>query len=399
MFRTGLVSTDFNEIHLTFLEQLAEGIGIVLNTIAASMRTEELLKQSQSLAEELQTQQEELRETNIRLEQQAASLRESEELLKNQREQLQQTNEELEEKAQLLSGQKAEVETRIAKSNWPDDHLQEKAEQLELTSKYKSEFLANMSHELRTPLNSLLILAELLADNPPKPISTPKQVEFARNIHSSGVDLLTLINDILDMSKIESGIVAVEVSEVAFTDLQGLCGADFPPGGTGEECSISTSNWARTCRGNLDRSKRLQQVLKNLLSNAFKFTERGQVALEIEAVTKHGWSTDHRVLNRAEAVIAFSVTDTRIGIAADKLQLIFEPFQQADMSTSRKYGGTGLGSVDQSRNCPAARRRDSCREYTGQREHVYALLATKLFAAREHIQADAHHTAPQVRAV
>ena len=331
----------FKDIHLNFLEQLAEGIGIVLNTLSASMRTEELLKQSQSLTEELQSQQEELRETNARLQKQAATLRESEELLKSQREQLQQTNEELEEKAQLLINQKTEVEAKNREIDLARSALQDKAEQLELTSKYKSEFLANMSHELRTPLNSLLILAEVLNNNSEGNL-TPKQVEFARSIHSSGGDLLKLINDILDMSKIESGTVGVEVSEMAFGEVRDYVDRTFRQLAEEKGLSFTVRLGDELPKAISTDPKRLKQVLSNLLSNAFKFTEQGHVTLEID-VGHYGWSTEHAVLNRAGTVVAFSVTDTGIGIAADKLRVIFEPFQQADMGTSRKYGGTGLG--------------------------------------------------------
>ncbi|HJT31515.1 MAG TPA: response regulator, partial [Pirellulales bacterium] len=332
---------EFKDIHLTFLEQLADGIGIVLNTLSASMRTEELLKQSQSLTEELQSQQEELRETNARLQKQAATLRESEELLKSQREQLQQTNEELEEKAQLLISQKSEVEAKNREIDLARTALEEKAEQLELTSKYKSEFLANMSHELRTPLNSLLILAELLANNGEGNL-TEKQVEFARSVHSSGADLLKLINDILDMSKIESGTVGVEVAEMTFDEVEDFVDRTFRQVADEKRLGFTVHLGSQLPKAIATDPKRLKQVLSNLLSNAFKFTEKGQVALEID-VAHYGWSTDHPVLNRGGTILAFSVTDTGIGIPADKLRVIFEPFQQADMSTSRKYGGTGLG--------------------------------------------------------
>ena len=305
--------TLFSPIHQTFLDQLSESIGIVLNTIEANMRTEELLKQSQSLAQELGSQQEELR----------------------------QTNEELEDKARLLEQQKVEVESKNREVETARTALEEKAEQLALTSKYKSEFLSNMSHELRTPLNSLLILAQQLAENQEKNLSE-QQTEYARTILGSGKDLLALINEILDLSKIESGTVTLELQDTSFANLREQIErtfrhvADNRGLGFGVELAPGLPQAMHT------DEKRLLQVLKNLLSNAFKFTDKGRVSVRIEPA-ESGWSIDHAILNRAEAVIGFTVTDTGIGVPPDKQKIIFEAFQQADTGTARKYGGTGLG--------------------------------------------------------
>ncbi len=296
-----------SDIHLAFLDQLTESMGIVLNTIAATMQTEQLLQQSQALAEELQK-----------------------------------TNAQLQEKAQLLADQNTEVEAKNREIEQAKQALEEKAEQLALTSKYKSEFLANMSHELRTPLNNLLILARVLADNTENNLNA-KQVKFAETIHSSGTDLLALINDILDLSKIESGKMDVEVGNIHFAELQDYCTRTFRhvADGKGLEFGIDIDAQLASEVIRTD-AKRLQQVLKNLLSNALKFTQHGSVRFRIERVNS-GWSPAHSVLSRAKSVVAFSVTDTGIGIAPEKQRIIFEAFQQADGTTSRKYGGTGLG--------------------------------------------------------
>ena len=259
------------------------------------MRTEELLKQSQSLAVELQTQQQELTETNDRLEAQARTLQASEERLKQQQEELQQTNEELEEKAELLAKQNMEVEKKNREIEQARMSLEEKAEQLALTSKYKSEFLANMSHELRTPLNSLLILSKLLSQNAEGNLNQ-KQVEFARTIHSSGSDLLALINEILDLSKIESGTMDVDAKPLMFAELQAYVERAFQEVATSKGLDFGVALDSQLPPNIETDPKRLQQVLKNLLSNAFKFTDTGSVRLNIE-VAEEGWSADQRTLN------------------------------------------------------------------------------------------------------
>ncbi len=339
----------FSQIHQTFLDQLTESIGVVLNMIQANMRTEELLEQSQKLTQELQSQskelqqqQEELKRSNTELEAQARTLRQSEELLKEQQEELQQVNEELEEKASLLAEQNAKVEQKNREVEAARLALEEKAEQLALSSKYKNEFLANMSHELRTPLNSLLILAKLLTENKENNL-TKKQVDYAQTIYSSGTDLLNLINDILDLSKVEAGKMEVNPVNVGMAEVRDFVERTFKP--VAEQKNIGfTVNIAPDVPSPIyTDGQRLQQILKNLLSNAFKFTEHGGVTLSI-APAEQGRRFASRSLDRAAAgVVAFEVRDTGIGIPKEKQQLIFEAFQQADGTTSRKFGGTGLG--------------------------------------------------------
>ncbi|MBL8115024.1 MAG: HAMP domain-containing protein [Acidobacteria bacterium] len=303
----------FSMTHQVFLHELMESIGIVLNTIQANTRTEDLLEQSQSLARELQSQQEVLRKTN----------------------------QELEEKAGLLVQQNAEVERKNREVEQARQALEEKAKQLALTSKYKSEFMANMSHELRTPLNSLLILSDQLSKNPDGNLSA-RQTEFAKTIHSAGNDLLNLINDILDLSKIESGTVVIDVGDVRFRDLDDYVQRTFRHVAEAKGLTFEVRLDPMLPRSVATDVKRVQQVIKNMLSNAVKFTEHGGVKLEIMRATS-GWSPELDSLNRARSVIAISVSDTGIGIPAEKQGIIFEAFQQADGSTSRKYGGTGLG--------------------------------------------------------
>jgi CheY-like chemotaxis protein/signal transduction histidine kinase/HAMP domain-containing protein len=310
----GLASlTTFAPAQLTFLDQLTASIGIVFNSIEATMQTEGLLKQSQQLAGELQTRQKEL----------------------------QQTNEQLALKAQQLAEQNVEVERKNQEIEQARRALEDKASELALTSKYKSEFLANMSHELRTPLNSILILGQQLGDNPDGNLSG-KQVEFARSIHAAGTDLLNLISDILDLSKIESGTVTVDAEEVYFTTLLDTVRRTFRHEAENRKLSFDVQIDPHLGTSLVTDSKRLQQVLKNLLSNAFKFTEHGGVRLSV-AMARGGWNSDNPILAESGTVISFEVSDTGVGIPPEKQKIIFEAFQQADASTSRKYGGTGLG--------------------------------------------------------
>jgi CheY-like chemotaxis protein/HAMP domain-containing protein len=338
----------FSQIHQLFLDQFAESVGVVINMISANMRTAELLEQSQSLTQELQSQsealrkqQEELKRSNSELEAQATTLRTSEELLKDQQEELQQVNEELEEKASLLAEQNRKVETKNEEVEAARVALEEKAEQLALSSKYKSEFLANMSHELRTPLNSLLILARLLSENKDGNL-TPKQVEFAQTILSSGSDLLSLIHDVLDLSKVEAGKMDVNPTEVQLPDVKEFVERNFTAMAEQKSLGFDVELNPDLPSSIYTDGGRLQQVLKNLLSNAFKFTQEGGITLTIRRAEK-GRRFQNPTLGAASDVIAFAVTDTGIGIAKDKQRLIFEAFQQADGTTSRKFGGTGLG--------------------------------------------------------
>ncbi|SHE84544.1 HAMP domain-containing protein [Flavisolibacter ginsengisoli] len=297
---------EFSETHLDFLGQLTESIGIVLNTIEANSRTEELLEQSQSLTEELRR-----------------------------------TNEELQDKAHLLVKQKEEVEAKNKEVEDARKSLEEKAEQLQLTSKYKSEFLANMSHELRTPLNSLLILAQQLYENREGNLSE-KQVRYAKTIHSCGDDLIQLINDILDLSKIESGYISTDFINVRFNEITSFVETTFKHVSESKNLKFGIEVDSQLPDAMETDVQRLNQILKNLLSNAFKFTEKGGVQLRIYDAKKN-WKPGNSSLDNARRVVAFEIKDSGIGISKDKQNIIFEAFQQAEGSTSRKYGGTGLG--------------------------------------------------------
>ncbi|HXN42460.1 MAG TPA: response regulator, partial [Myxococcaceae bacterium] len=317
----------FSAIHQLFLDQVTESIGVVLNMISANMRTEQLLLQSQGLTQELQKQSKELTEQQDELKLSNTAL--GKQAL------------ELEDKARLLEEQNRKVEIKNREVEQARVALEEKAEQLSLISKYKSEFLANMSHELRTPLNSLLILAKLLAENEQGNLNE-KQVEYAKTVYASGGDLLSLINEILDLSKVEAGKMEVQPSEIDLEELRDFAERQFRPIAQHKslefELQFSDDLPARI----RSDPQRLQQILKNLLGNAFKFTETGSVRLRVSrARRKKNFSND--ALNQGQKIIAFAVEDTGIGVGRDKQKIIFEAFQQADGTTSRKYGGTGLG--------------------------------------------------------
>ncbi|HSP38489.1 MAG TPA: ATP-binding protein, partial [Frankiaceae bacterium] len=303
----------FSATHQAFLDQLPESIGLVLNTIEANSRTENLLQQSLSLSQELRSQQEELRETNEDLGRQAAQLAE-------QNIEAEQKNQEVEQSKRLV---------------------EEKASQLSLSSKYKSEFIANMSHELRTPLNSLLILAQQLEDNPDNTM-TEAQVEYATVIRASGNDLLTLLNSILELAKVESGTISIDMSDLVFSQLSSTLVREFEQVAKSKDLQFSVDIERGAPSQIVSDPARLHQVLKNLLSNAFKFTDQGQVRVTI-APASQGWSTGPSRLTASTAVVAITVSDTGIGIEEDQQQRIFEAFVQGDGSTARLYGGTGLG--------------------------------------------------------
>src|SRR5450755_4715826 len=303
----------FSEAHQAFLDRLPESIGLVLNTIEADTLTENLLKQSQSQAEELRSQQEELRESN----------------------------EDLGRQASLLAEQNLDAERKNQEVEQSKRLVEEKAGQLAVSSKYKSEFIANMSHELRTPLNSLLILAEQLQDDPEHTMSDT-QIEYAGVILNSGKDLLSLLNSILELAKVESGTIAIEFVPVSITEVRAGLLSEFAPVAERQQLAYSIELAPGTPETIITDPQRLGQILKNLLANAFKFTPTGDITLKIGPV-KQGWSLDTQSLNQAERVIALAIRDTGIGIVPEHQHRVFEAFAQGDGTTSRVYGGTGLG--------------------------------------------------------
>lgn len=326
---------EISQLDMSFLDMICENIAIVINAAQSKDKLKELLEETQRQAEELEVQQEELRQTNEELHEKTDLLESSEAELKVQQEQLQQTNEELEEKANLLENQKEKLET--AKMD-----IETKARELEITSKYKSEFLANMSHELRTPLNSILILSQLLSENKNNTLGD-KEVEFSKNIHNSGNDLLNLINEILDLSKIESGKTELTIEEVSLNEINKGVISMFSEMAKIKAIDFQTSFEQNELEFISTDRQRLEQIIRNLLSNAFKFTDKkGKVTFEIGKL-KSDVHFKNKNLDKSKDIIYFSVADSGIGIPPEKQEIIFEAFQQADGSTKRKYGGTGLG--------------------------------------------------------
>ncbi|MHC8371982.1 response regulator [Pseudomonas sp. MDT1-85] len=310
------------------LELIAGNIGTSIEAARYRQRLQEVLAEAQQLNEELQVQQEELKSANEELEEQSRILKESQTHLQTQQVELEQTNEQLAEQAQILAAQRDAMDLKNTELNQAQVELEARAEELQRSSKYKSEFLANMSHELRTPLNSSLILAKLLAENPQENLSA-EQVKFAESIYSAGNDLLNLINDILDISKVEAGKLEVRAENTSVARLvEGLHGM-FQPLAADKKLDFQVHLQADAPLMLFTDRQRLEQVIKNLLSNAVKFTDKGTVNLNVAAYPGNG--------------IAFIVRDSGIGIAPDQQESIFEAFRQADGTTNRRYGGTGLG--------------------------------------------------------
>jgi signal transduction histidine kinase/CheY-like chemotaxis protein len=310
--------TGFSDVHLAFFDQFVSTIGVTINTIMANSRTEALLAESQRLTTQLQERSDELQ---------------------RQQGELRRSNAELEEKAALLAKQNSAIEVQNAQIEQARRTLEERAKELAISSRYKSVFLATMSHELRTPLNSLLVLAKLLSENPDGNL-TGQQVEFARTIDEAGSDLLQLINDILDVSKVEAGKMDIHPVDLRLATLVDHLEATFGPMAADKGLRFEVQVSPGTPERVYTDEQRLEQIMRNLLSNAVKFTSAGEVTLTIGKADQVEFNG---VLRGAADVVAFAVTDTGVGIAKSKLDTIFDAFQQADGTTSRRYGGTGLG--------------------------------------------------------
>ncbi len=330
----------FSQLQKTFFIQTMDNIAVAVNAAQANSRLQILFEETQEQKERLQVQQEELRQTNEELEEQTRALKQSEEKLQNQKEELSVINEELEERTRALERERDRINKVNEQLEKAGKEIEQKAKDLEMASRYKSEFLANMSHELRTPLNSILVLSQIMGTNP-KGNLNEKQVEFANTIHSSGQDLLDLINEILDLSKVESGKMEFHLEELLVDSLIDQVGKTFKPITGKKGLQFFTKKDKDVPDTVVSDPQRLYQIIKNLLSNAIKFTEDGSVTFSVHRAKKDV-EFSHSNLNVNNAV-GFTVSDTGIGIPADKLELIFEAFQQADGTTSRKYGGTGLG--------------------------------------------------------
>src|SRR5690606_5709791 len=330
----------FTDEKIAYLEKITEKIAIAIVTLQADEKTSELLAETQSQAEELETQQEELRQMNIELISQKNKLQQSEEELRTNQEELEEKNDELEQKARLLEENYEAINSKNKALENARYAIQSQYDELQRVGKYRSDFLANMSHELRTPLNSILILADLIAANREHNL-TPKQIEFAQIIHNSGNDLLKLINEILDLTKIESGKLSLEVAPF---EIKGLDPAPL----FGELAKEKNIKLEVNFHDDLPETMvsdhfRIEQILKNLLSNAFKFTEEGGIVSLDVFVPDNNPAYNLRSLKEASRVIAFAVCDTGMGISEEEQKVIFDAFRQADSSTTRKFGGTGLG--------------------------------------------------------
>lgn len=338
--------TEFTVLEQRLLHEISDNLGVVVNNISRRLRVEELLRESQALteelqvqSEELQTQQEELRRSNESMEKQTEALKRSEQLLQRQQEELEHYNTELVAKTRALEEQVYAVEEKNEEIQKTKEELERQASQLALTSKYKSEFLANMSHELRTPLNSLLILSQLLSENKDSNLN-PKQVEYAQTIHMAGADLLKMIDEILDLAKVDAGKMEIHQETIAMYELRNFVDHNFAPVAQSKQIDLRIEVERDVPEQIQSDSYRVKQILRNLLSNAFKFTSHGEVAFRIEMASPEELPN---YLDSSREYIAMIVEDTGIGIPSDKTDLIFEAFQQVDGTTSRKYGGTGLG--------------------------------------------------------
>lgn len=330
---------EFSPEDIQFLEEAAVSIAIAINSAQTRSKMSILLEQTRNQARQLTEQQNELRHSNRELEEQTTALKLSESRLQAQQDELRQANEELQEQTQMLEEQKEDIQKKNLELEMAARLIEEKAVALEKTSRYKSEFLANMSHELRTPLNSILLLSRLISDNRDNNL-TDKQIEFARTIHSSGTDLLNLINEVLDLSKIEAGKMDLHLEEIPLKDIAAFIHRGFDPIAQNRELAFSVTLEDRLPEKLISDRQRIEQILKNFLSNAFKFTPKGRISLHIHRPMDMNLSN---IGLKPGQSIAFSVSDTGIGIPSDKQAQVFEAFKQADGSTSRKYGGTGLG--------------------------------------------------------